>query len=56
MANGFLVRTGNGISDVVFKASPVAGDRIFTSAKQWVTAQTGASYTALYRYGGGKMI
>ena len=53
MANGFLVRTGNGISDVVYKASPVAGDRIFTSAKQWVTAQTGASYTALYRYGGG---
>lgn len=55
MANGYLVRTGSGIADVAWKASPVVGDKLFTSAQQWVTAASGGTYNALYRFGGGRM-
>lgn len=56
MANGYLVRTGSGIADVQWKQSPAVGDRIFVSSKQWVTAASGGTYSALYRYGGGTLM
>lgn len=53
MATGYLVRTGTGIADVAWKSNPVAGDKLFTSSKQWVTSASGGTYNALYRFGEG---
>lgn len=53
MATGYLVRTGTGIADVAWKASPAVGDKLFTSNQQWTVAQSGGTYNALYRFGGG---
>ena len=55
MANGYLVRTGSGIADVTWKASPVAGDKLFTKDQKWTQVAAGGSYNALYRFGGGRM-
>ena len=54
MPNGWLIRNGSGMTNVLFQSSdPEPGQRIFTSNKTWTTVTSGGTYSAAYRYGSG---